>query len=280
SSSESKDTFDHSHTGRVRDADFSSRKNIEGKILRPNKRGASNSSSSTDKEDGKWNDIKANNLLMQRLRQRLQLTVDPRLSNPLGQVTYDGLREETIDIDLSYQKRVDEKSMSLNLKVNVPQKNLISIKYDETIRSNTSFNGVLKYPFNANDSTAEKTYQCDVNQPYVDSYSMKCQGERTNLTIDIDPVAHKKKFIVDLNRLTGERIGYETAMKFTIGELETTYYTLVTSWNMKYRVEVLLIIIVKQKDLEVLRITTSRADFAGFKIRFLPANIEIKEFSY
>ncbi|CAF0952325.1 unnamed protein product [Rotaria magnacalcarata] len=156
SSSESKDTFDHSHTGRVRDADFSSRKNIEGKILRPNKRGASNSSSSTDKEDGKWNDIKANNLLIQRLRQRLQLTVDPRLSNPLGQVTYDGLREETIDIDLSYQKRVDEKSMSLNLKVNIPQKNLISIKYDETIRSNTSFTGVLKYSFNANDSTAEK----------------------------------------------------------------------------------------------------------------------------
>ncbi|CAF5159997.1 unnamed protein product, partial [Rotaria magnacalcarata] len=57
SSSESKDTFDHSHTGRVRDADFSSRKNIEGKILRPNKRGAFNSSSSTDKEDGKWNDV-------------------------------------------------------------------------------------------------------------------------------------------------------------------------------------------------------------------------------
>ncbi|CAF4253016.1 unnamed protein product, partial [Rotaria magnacalcarata] len=63
-----------------------------------------------------------NNLLIQRLRQRLQLTVDPRLSNPLGQVTYDGLREETIDIDYSYQKRVDEKPMSLNLKVNIPQK--------------------------------------------------------------------------------------------------------------------------------------------------------------
>ncbi|CAF4270554.1 unnamed protein product [Rotaria magnacalcarata] len=189
---------------------------------------------------------------MQRLRQRLQLTVDPRLSNPLGQVTYDGLREETIDIDLSYQKRVDEKSMSLNLKVNVPQKSLISIKYDETIRSNTSFTGVLKYSFNANDS------------------------ERTNLTIDIDPVAHKKKFIVDLNRFTGERIGYETAMNFAIGELETTYYTLVTSWNMKYRVGVLPTIIVTQKDQEVLRITDSTGDLDGYKIRFLPANIELK----
>ncbi|CAF5008514.1 unnamed protein product, partial [Rotaria magnacalcarata] len=105
---------------------------------------------------------------------------------------------------------------------------------------------------------------------------MNCQGERTNLTIDIDPVAHKKKFIVDLNRFTGERIGYETAMNFTIGELETTYYTLVTSWNMKYRVGVLPTIIVKQKDQEVLRITDSTGDLDGYKIRFLPANIEIK----
>ncbi|CAF5157984.1 unnamed protein product, partial [Rotaria magnacalcarata] len=100
--------------------------------------------------------------------------------------------------------------------------------------------------------------------------------ERTNLTIDIDPKTGKKKFIVDLNRFTGERIGYETAFNFGNRELETTYYTLVTSWMMKYRFGKLSEITAKQKDLEVLRITTSRADFAGFKIRFLPANIELK----
>ncbi|CAF2137072.1 unnamed protein product [Rotaria magnacalcarata] len=142
--------------------------------------------------------------------------------------------------------------MSLNLKVNIPQQNPISIKYDEIIRSKTGFNGVLKYSFNANDS------------------------ERTNLTIDIDPKTGKKKFIVDLNRFTGERIGYETAFNFGTRELETTYYTLVTSWMMKYRFGKLSEITAKQKDLEVLRITTSRADFSGFKIRFLPANIELK----
>ncbi|CAF4449195.1 unnamed protein product, partial [Rotaria magnacalcarata] len=136
--------------------------------------------------------------------------------------------------------------------------------------------GVLKYSFNVNDSTAEKKYTCDVNQPYVDSYSMNCQGERTNLTIDIDPMTGKKKFIVDLNRFTGERIGYETAFNFGTRELETTYYTLVTSWMMKYRFGKLSEITAKQKDLEVLRITTSRAEFSGFKIRFLPANIELK----
>ncbi|CAF4443931.1 unnamed protein product, partial [Rotaria magnacalcarata] len=45
---------------------------------------------------------------------------------------------------------------------------------------------------------------------------------------------------------------------------------------MKYRFGKLSEITAKQKDLEVLRITTSRADFAGFKIRLLPANIELK----
>ena len=166
--------------------------------------------------------------------------------------------------------------MSLNLKVNIPQQNPISIKYDETIRSKTSFNGVLKYSFNANDSTAEKTYKCDVNQLYINRYSMNFQSERTNLTIDSDPIATKTKFIVDLNRFTGERIGYETTWFYFTGQTETTYYTLFTSWNMKYRFGVLPTIIVKQKDQEVLRIISSPGDFYGYKIRFLPANIELK----
>ncbi|CAF4621230.1 unnamed protein product [Rotaria magnacalcarata] len=50
-------SFDHSHTGRVRDADFSSKTKIEGKILQPNKRGAFNLPSSIEKDDGKWNDV-------------------------------------------------------------------------------------------------------------------------------------------------------------------------------------------------------------------------------
>ncbi|CAM2730480.1 unnamed protein product, partial [Rotaria socialis] len=60
-------------------------------------------------------------------------------------------------------------------------------------------------------------------------------------------------------------------------EIETTYYTLVTSWNMKHQFGKLSAITAKQKDQEVLRITASIADFAGYKIRFLAANIELKE---
>ncbi|CAF2073113.1 unnamed protein product [Rotaria magnacalcarata] len=191
-------------------------------------------------------------------------------SNNPSYIIYDA-----IDIDLSYQKRVDEKPMSLNMKVNIPQQNPISIKYDEIIRSKKSFNGILKYSFNANDSAAEKTYTCDVNQPYVDSYSMNCQRERTNLTIDIDPKTGNKKFIVDLNRFTGERFGYETAFNFSTREIETTYYTLVTSRMMKHRFGTLSVITAKQKDQEVQCITTSTADFAGYKIRFLSANIKL-----
>ncbi|CAF3781239.1 unnamed protein product [Rotaria socialis] len=82
---------------------------------------------------------------------------------------------------------------------------------------------------------------------------------------------------VDLNRFTDERIGYETALNFSTREIETTYYTLVTSWNMKHQFGKLSAITAKQKDQEVLRITASIADFAGYKIRFLAANIELKE---
>ena len=81
---------------------------------------------------------------------------------------------------------------------------------------------------------------------------------------------------MDSNRFTGERIGYETAWNIYTGEIETTYYTLVTSWNMKYRFGVLPTSIVKQKDKEVLRTTTSTGDFDAYKTRFLPANIELK----
>ncbi|CAF3706017.1 unnamed protein product [Rotaria socialis] len=82
---------------------------------------------------------------------------------------------------------------------------------------------------------------------------------------------------VDLNRFTDERIGYATALNFSTREIETTYYTLVTSWNMKHQFGKLSAITAKQKDQEVLRITASTADFAGYKIRFLAANIELKE---
>ncbi|CAF4440971.1 unnamed protein product, partial [Rotaria magnacalcarata] len=90
---------------------------------------------------------------------------------------------------------------------------------------------------------------------------------------------NSSEFIVLIEQAStpkSERIGYETAFNFSTRELETTYYTLVTSWMMKHRLGKLSEITAKQKDLEVLRITTSRADFAGFKNRVLPGNIELK----
>ncbi|CAF3757693.1 unnamed protein product [Rotaria magnacalcarata] len=272
------------HAGRARGADFSSKTNIEEKILQPNKRGAYNYSNSIENDDA---DIRFNQKVTDKRSEQFQRKFNVNVerqclpaigrssdsfscSNNPSYIIYDA-----IDIDLSYQKRVDEKPMSLNMKVNIPQQNPISIKYDEIIRSKKSFNGILKYSFNANDSAAEKTYTCDVNQPYVDSYSMNCQRERTNLTIDIDPKTGNKKFIVDLNRFTGERFGYETAFNFSTRQIETTYYTLVTSRMMKHRFGTLSVITAKQKDQEVQCITTSTADFAGYKIRFLSANIKL-----
>ena len=177
--------------------------------------------------------LKASNQLAQRLRQRLELPSDSKLSsNPSGQITYDGtlkldlkfdpktgphtavldlnrLKEDAVDLDISYQPRSDNQPMNLRLKANLPRQNPISIKYDETRRSSTNFQGVLKYSFNANDNSAEKTYQCDVDKPDDSDVSVNCKGERTTLTIDIDRNSGKSKVYVDLNRFEGEKIGYE-----------------------------------------------------------------------
>ncbi|CAF1692008.1 unnamed protein product, partial [Adineta ricciae] len=49
--------FDHTHTGRIRDEDFSSKTTIEGKSLRPDNKASFSYSGSVDKEDGKWNNV-------------------------------------------------------------------------------------------------------------------------------------------------------------------------------------------------------------------------------
>ena len=118
-------------------------------------------------QTGKF-DLKVNNRLVQRLRQRFQLPADPRLSNPAGQVTYDGklkldlkfdpklgphtmmfdinrLKQDAFDMNVKYQPRSNNIPMSLRLNANLPRRDPISVKYDETLRSPTNFYGVLKY---------------------------------------------------------------------------------------------------------------------------------------
>ena len=369
--------FDHTHTGRIRDDDFSSKTTIEGKSLRSDNKRSLSYSGSVEKDDGKWNNIqvqtlltdrktgqkslatnvrlnqritnkltgqfqrnidvklekqgitlvdwsseavnckdnptnvlngicqtstfslKASNILAQRLRKRLQLPDDPRLANPMGQVPYDGtmkfdlkfdpkvgpntitfdlnrMKEDAIDVSVVYQPRYDDQPMNLDVKANLPRQNPISIKYDEKRRSQTNFQGVLKYSFNANDNAAEKTYQCEVDRPDPTDVSINCQGERTTLTIDIDRNAGKSKVYVDLNRFEGERIGYELVRNPETKELDATLYTLITSWNVKRQPGKSTIVTVKQKNKEVLRVEGTRVSLQEIQIKFLPANVNLK----
>ncbi|CAF1402787.1 unnamed protein product, partial [Rotaria sordida] len=369
--------FDHTHTGRIRDEDFSSKTMIQGKSLRSDNKGSFSYSGSVEKDDGRWNNIqvqtsstdmktgqkslatnmrlnqkitdklsgqfqrkidvslekqgltlidwsseavnckdnptnvlsgicetatfttKLSNVLAQRLRQRLQLPTDSKLSNPTGQVTYDGtmkldvkfdpklgphtftldlnrLKEDAVDVNMVYQPRNDNQPMNLVVKANFPQQNPISIKYDETRRSQTNYRGVLKYSFNANDNSAEKTYQCDVDRPDPMDVSVNCQGERTKLTIDIDRKAGKSKVYVDLNRFQGERIGYEGVLNPQTNELDATLYTLVTSWNVKRQPGKSTVITVKQKNKEVLRVEGTKVNNQEIQIKFSPANVNLK----
>lgn len=49
--------FDHTHNGRIRDDDFSSKTTIDAKSLRSDNKGSFSYSGAVDKEDGKWNNI-------------------------------------------------------------------------------------------------------------------------------------------------------------------------------------------------------------------------------
>jgi hypothetical protein len=243
--------------------------------------------------------LKASNQLAQRFRQRFGLPTDPKLANPSGEITYDGtlkldlqfdpktgphtaildlnrLKEDAVDLNISYQPRHDNEPMNLRLKANLPRQNPISVKYDEKRSTSTKFQGVLKYSFNANDNSAEKTYQCDVDRPDANDISINCKGERTTLTIDIDRNAGKSKVYLDLNRFEGERVGYEGTRNPKTKELDATLYTFINSWNIKRQPGKSVIVTVKQKNKEVLRVEGTKVNNHEIQVKFSPANVNLK----
>lgn len=369
--------FDHVHSGRIRDEDFSSKTTIDGKSLQASNKGAFRYAGSIEKEDGRLNklevksaltdsqtgqkmlgtdinidqkiknkltgelerkitfnyerqgntildwssdavsckgnpsnvlsgicqngkfSLKASNQFVQRLRQRLELPADPKLANPAGQVTYDGkldldlkfdpktgphtlsldvnrLKEDAVDVDVSFQPRYDNAPMNIRLKANLARASPISIKYDEQRNSPTNFRGTLKYSFDANNAAAEKTYQCDVDRPDATDVSIKCKGERTNLDIDIDRKIGKSKVLVELNRFKGEKIGYEGVRNPQTQEVDATLYTLVTSWNLQRKPGKSTIVTVKQKDKEVYRVEGTRVNNQEIQVKFSPSNVNLK----
>lgn len=227
------------------------------------------------------------------------MPADPKLASPTGQVTYDGklnldlkfdpksgphtasldlnrLKEDAVDLDVSYQPRSDNQPMSLNVKANLPRQSPISVKYDETRRSRTNFDGVLKYSFNSDDNSAEKTFKCEVDRPSADDVSVSCKGERTTLTLDIDRRSGKSKAYIDLNRFAGERLGYEVERNPQSKELDLTLYTLVSSWNVKRQPGKSTTLVVKQKNKEVLRVEGTKVNDEEIQIRFSPSNVNLK----
>jgi hypothetical protein len=186
------------------------------------------------------------------------------------------LKEDSIDLDVSYQPRYDNEPMNIHLKANLLRQNPISIKYNEKRNSPTNFQGVLKYSFNTDDNSAEKTYQCDIDRPDASDVSINCKGERTTLTIDIDRHAGKSKIYIDLNRFEGERIGYEGVRNPQTKELDATLYTFVTSWNIKRQPGKSTVVTVKQKDKEVFVIEGTKVNNHEIQVKFSPANVNLK----
>lgn len=242
--------------------------------------------------------VKANNDFVRRIRQRLDLPVDARLSNANGQVDYDGklqlnlkanprqgphtatldlnrLSEDAVDVDVSYQPRSQDTAMGLKLKAKLPRQSPIAVDYTENRRSATNYNGVLKYSFNANDASSEKTYQCEVDRPSLEDFSIDCKGERTTLAIDIDRNAGKSKVYVDLNRFAGERVGFELQRDPQTQQLDATLYTFVSSWNIKRDPGKQTVLTVKQKGSEVFRIEGNKLSPNELQVKFSPSGVNL-----
>ena len=89
--------FDHTHTGRVRDEDFSSKTTIDAKSLRADNKGSFTYAGAIEKEDGQWSNLQAKSSL-----------VDPKT----------GQKAFASDITLN-QKVTDKRSGDVQRKIEV-----------------------------------------------------------------------------------------------------------------------------------------------------------------
>ncbi|CAF0993491.1 unnamed protein product, partial [Didymodactylos carnosus] len=243
-------------------------------------------------------DVKTNSQLAQLFRKRLMLPDDPKLAN-VQVVNYDGtfdldlkhdpnlgphtivfdlnrLKEDSIELNLSLQPRTDSKTMGITVTGKLPRNDPISIKYDETSKTRTSYSGTLKYSFNANDKNAEKTYTCAVEKPADNVLNVNCNGERTKLTINIDGPKHIRNAYVDLNKYDDERVGFESAVNTGTNQVDVTLYTFVNTWKLQRQPQKWTTITVKQKGKEVYRVEGKRVSNQEIEVKFLPKNINLK----
>ena len=91
--------FDHTHTGRIRDEDFSSKTMIEGKSLRSDNKGSFSYSGSVDKEDGNWNNVQVRSSLSDRKTGQKLLATDVRLNQKITN-KLSGQFQRKIDVNL------------------------------------------------------------------------------------------------------------------------------------------------------------------------------------
>jgi hypothetical protein len=91
--------FDHTHTGRIRDEDFSSKTMIEGKSLRADNKGSFSYSGSVEKEDGKWNNVQVKSSSTDMKTGQKSLATDIKLNQKITN-KLSGQFQRKIDINL------------------------------------------------------------------------------------------------------------------------------------------------------------------------------------
>lgn len=90
--------FDHTHTGRLREEDFSSKTTIEGRSFRANNRRSFSYTGAVDKEDGKWNNLNLQGALVDKNGQKAVDTNIRMKQQVLNKLT--GQYQRKIDVNL------------------------------------------------------------------------------------------------------------------------------------------------------------------------------------
>jgi len=94
--------FDHTHTGRISDDDFSSKTNIDGKLLQSNTKGSFSYSGSVEKEDGKWNNVQLKSSLTDPQTGQKLLATDINLNQKItNKLT--GQFQRKLDVNIQRQ---------------------------------------------------------------------------------------------------------------------------------------------------------------------------------
>ena len=217
-------SFDHTHSGRVRDEDFSSTTNINAKSLRADKKGAYTYSGHIDKENGKWKTVQAKSSLSD------PKTGQPSLATDLSFVQAAGDRrsgnvKRTIKLNVERKGKIKQISRKIQ-HFDLFFINLGQTTFDWSSEANPCGNqagnvlhGICqKATFNvkASNDLAQRLrarFDLPADAKLTNPTGLVTYDGTLNLDLKFDPKAGPHTASLDLNRLKADAIDLDVSLQ-------------------------------------------------------------------